>query len=329
MKKERNYLFDNLKLFLIILVVYGHILGEYTGKSGVIKSVFIFIYFFHMPLFIFVSGFFSKNIEKVKKDSIKDLLMPYIVFNILLSIYQRNINFNILQPGWTMWYLLSLFFWRYFFKYVIKMRYVVLISFIVALLIGGVNNIGTYLSLSRTIAFLPFFLLGYYTKDEHLKRLKSYPIAISIIGLVLSFLIAVVLGKYKQMDLRLLYLAHPYKIFKITFLTGVLYRLTIYIIMLLSSIFIIRLIPDKKLNISRFGENTMNVYLGHIYFIKTVVKITPRYTNKVTFFIVTLVVSIGIVLILSLPIFERIYNYFFLRERQTNRYREEQYLEMK
>ena len=294
MKKERNYLFDNLKLFLIIFVVYGHILGRYLGESGVIRSVYIFIYFFHMPLFVFVSGFFSKNIEKVRKNSIKDLLIPYIVFSVILSIYDKNINFNILQPGWTLWYLLSLFFWRYSLKYISKIKHGILISFIAALIVGGISEISTFLSLSRTITFLPFFLLGYNTKEEHLRKLKSYPMAISVVGLGLCFLIAVILAKYKPIDVKLLYLAYPYKTFKMTFLTGIIYRLAIYIIMLLSSIFIIRLIPDKKLSISRFGKNTMNVYLGHIY--------------------------IGIVLILSLPIFERIYNYFFLKERRNSSY---------
>ena len=64
--KERIALWDNLKFILIILVVIGHLADEFTAKSDVYKSVFLFIYTFHMPLFIFISGLFhsEKNIVK-------------------------------------------------------------------------------------------------------------------------------------------------------------------------------------------------------------------------------------------------------------------------
>lgn len=329
MQKERNYLFDNLKLFLIICVVYGHVIERYINNSGMIRSVYMFIYFFHMPLFIFVSGYFSKNVEKVRKNAIKDLLIPYIVFNIILSIYDKNLNFDIFLPGWTLWYLLSLFFWRFLLKYISKIKYGILISFIVALIIGGINNVGAYISLSRTITFLPFFLIGYYTKEEHLRKLKSYPMIFSILGLVGCYAIAVILAKYKLIDYKFLYLALPYKSFKMTFSIGILYRLATYIMMLLSSVFIIRLIPSKKLNITKFGQNTLIIYLGHIYFIKKWGGIVPPYNSKITILYVSLIVAIGIVLILSLPIFERIYNYIFLKEGRNNSYIEEIHQEVK
>ena len=56
--KERIVLWDNLKFILITLVVIGHLADEFTAKSDVYKSVFLFIYTFHMPLFILISGLF-------------------------------------------------------------------------------------------------------------------------------------------------------------------------------------------------------------------------------------------------------------------------------
>lgn len=55
MNKQRLSYWDTLKGLLIILVVLGHC-G--TALSGGLLSA---IYAFHMPLFIVVSGYFSKK----------------------------------------------------------------------------------------------------------------------------------------------------------------------------------------------------------------------------------------------------------------------------
>ncbi len=46
--RERIYLYDNLKFFLIFAVVLGHSLGDFLEGNNLFKSVFIFIYAFHM-----------------------------------------------------------------------------------------------------------------------------------------------------------------------------------------------------------------------------------------------------------------------------------------
>ena len=63
MNKERDYFFDNLKAVLIFLVVLGHFLLPIRGDNPlvVVKRL---IYVFHMPLFVFISGYFAKKIYK-------------------------------------------------------------------------------------------------------------------------------------------------------------------------------------------------------------------------------------------------------------------------
>ena len=82
MGKTRIAYWDNLKGILIALVVLGH-----TGTALGDKWLSV-IYAFHMPLFVFVSGYFSR-----KKDSFWDstmrLIILYLIFNtayILLDI---------------------------------------------------------------------------------------------------------------------------------------------------------------------------------------------------------------------------------------------------
>ena len=67
MKKERIYLWDNIKFILIFLVVLGHFADFHTATSLNMRRLFFYIYIFHMPLFIFISGLFSKKTINEKK----------------------------------------------------------------------------------------------------------------------------------------------------------------------------------------------------------------------------------------------------------------------
>lgn len=82
MNKERDYFFDNLKAVLIFLVVLGHFLLPIHGES-VLVVVKRLIYVFHMPLFVFVSGYFAKKIYKNGQYNFKKILYlikAYIIF---------------------------------------------------------------------------------------------------------------------------------------------------------------------------------------------------------------------------------------------------------
>lgn len=94
---------DSLKLFAIYLVVLGHVVlfGETDFYSN---PVWLYIYSFHMPLFMTISGFFSYKILKGEGDitkKFKQLIIPCITLGIIF--YVLNIN------GQNVWYLKSLF----------------------------------------------------------------------------------------------------------------------------------------------------------------------------------------------------------------------------
>ena len=73
--RERDYLFDNIKFFLIFLVVFAHLLEPKLGDSTV-KAAYNVIYSFHMPVFIFVMGYFAKfNPAKI----LKSIVLPYVL----------------------------------------------------------------------------------------------------------------------------------------------------------------------------------------------------------------------------------------------------------
>ena len=80
--KKRNFYFDNVRFALIFLVVLGHFLGPLTNKGAFVATISMFIYFFHMPLFIFLVGLFTKNIERddYQEKIIRKSVIPYLIF---------------------------------------------------------------------------------------------------------------------------------------------------------------------------------------------------------------------------------------------------------
>lgn len=117
MAKERLAYFDNVKGVLIALVVIGHLL-EPCAKLGAEAlagfKVLDFIYMFHMPLFIFVTGLFSKSVFKQGRFRAE---VPLFYFAICFLMYTglmveklclgSEVSFNYLTlNGRIPWYLM-------------------------------------------------------------------------------------------------------------------------------------------------------------------------------------------------------------------------------
>ena len=83
-KKERaavpySCLIDNIKVLLIFLVVFNHIIAFNLVKvDTVVRYVWYAITIFHMPAFVFISGYLSKKPQNVLKN-FKNLLIPYVL----------------------------------------------------------------------------------------------------------------------------------------------------------------------------------------------------------------------------------------------------------
>ena len=116
-EKQRDLSIDTHKGFLIILVVLGHIIGSLHIFGG--GKIWNLIYTFHMPLFVLVSGYCSKRDNPNMLALVKPLIVFQIINVIILSILGHSFSLSyFLIPHWTLWYLLSLVFWRVILKYV-------------------------------------------------------------------------------------------------------------------------------------------------------------------------------------------------------------------
>ena len=84
---------DNLKALMIFCVVAGHILYVYTGSSGAAKGIYLFLYTFHMPVLIFLSGMFSRHtIREKKMEKVIEYVFVYVVMKFLEYIGDYLVN---------------------------------------------------------------------------------------------------------------------------------------------------------------------------------------------------------------------------------------------
>lgn len=313
--KKRYYLLDNLKVILIFFVVFGHVIEYYINYNSILMTLYIFIYIFHMPLFIFISGYLSKNFYKMKRKAIRNLLIPYIIFNMIwytaVYIGTRRAMFSVLYPGWTLWYLLSLFFWRITLKYLIKFKHILLLSFIAGVLVGLIPSIGSILSISRTIVFLPFFLLGYYTTEEHLEKIKSFKSEYAITGILVFLLVAIYIVKNDLFNYKFLYNSYSYNALEVSLFEGTIFRIFLYFGAIIFSICVINLVPRKEQFFSKIGKATMNIYVFHIYLVMLVYFFIPKWNIGLLQNILILISPFIIIFILSRKKINKVYDGLF------------------
>lgn len=56
LENKRIYWYDNLKFFLMVLVVLGHGADYGTSQYASFRFAYLFVYIFHMPLFLFIKN---------------------------------------------------------------------------------------------------------------------------------------------------------------------------------------------------------------------------------------------------------------------------------
>ena len=269
-RKRRVCLFDNIKFFLILTVVVGHFADIATAISPNYKSLFLFIYTFHMPLFIYLSGLFHKNksiLQKTLTYIILGYLSKLIIWLTKLLFFRIN-EFEFFSDSGLPWYMFALAMFipaSYLLRKVDK-ALLLAVSVTIACIAGYFDFIGDFLYLSRFLVFFPFYLLGQMTPKimlinlNKIKTVKIISAVILVLWLVLCFT-----STDSLYILRPLFTGrNPYSTEEAFRIAGFFYRLLCYLLTSIVSLSIICLIPRKKINyISDFGKNTLQVYFWH------------------------------------------------------------------
>lgn len=167
---------DSLKGFLIILVVLGHVIQK-SDVDFDHNIVFRYIYSFHMPLFMCISGFvcYSQTLGwKLVKKRFNQLMIPFLawaVISVCLAGEWTKLIQNILHPDTALWFLWVLFFITVLHvacamvskKWKIKEEWIVMIAVVVgcAMMVGLKFRLFGFQFI--TWYFL-FYCLGFYLR---------------------------------------------------------------------------------------------------------------------------------------------------------------------
>lgn len=305
-KPNREYLFDNIRGILILLVVLGHALEYFRLDNKVGEFLYVFIYLFHMPVFIFISGYFSKNLTKGRSTAVETFLVPYLLLNMILSLIMLAIGkidqFMILSPGWTLWYLYCMFIWRLLLPDLVKVRRILILSFIIGIFSGFLTEFGTYMAMARTLGFLPYFLAGYFTTPELVHRLRKIPFRRTIsFGIILFGLVNAYFWTKNNLPPELLWRDRAYAFFPVPLIQNILTIVFLYVIGFAFIFVFLALVNRKPHFFSAWGQRTLAIYLLHVYLVAPLVEFTQYLKDPVLHLVLLVIGSALIIFLLSRP----------------------------
>jgi fucose 4-O-acetylase-like acetyltransferase len=199
--RERDPFFDNAKFFAILLVVAGHSIVSLRDIRFA-HAAYLFVYTFHMPVFIVITGYFSRRFTfsggKARK-LLTNLAVPYVVFETAYSTYHwavghSKFEISLLDPYYLTWFLLALFAWRLSTPVWQQIRFPVAVAVVISLL-SGMSQLPGTLEMNRVFGLVPFYVLGLFLKPEHFEILKKRWAAVLgaltlIAGFAFTYLIA-------------------------------------------------------------------------------------------------------------------------------------------
>lgn len=299
---------------MLFLVVFGHLLECFSSTAG--DNVYRVIYSFHIPVLIFISGYFARfNRWKI----ISSLIYPYILFQVFYICFEGqlygipDIEIQFSTPTWLLWYLMALIWYYLLIPFIDSRRLfirgsVIAGAVLLSVLAGFFTDIGYFMTLARFFTFWPYFIAGYYlghpidVSDASIHKLfqkRFFRNAARIISVCLVCLLTLVVRYGTRFSKRVLYGSYPYKNAEYTPST----KIMLLLIGLIWIVFLLTVIPNVKIPLmSSIGGASLPVFLMHGFCV--------RLLNHYKFFsystleniLLALVISFGILLLFGNPV---------------------------
>jgi len=273
-KTTRDPWFDNAKMLLVTLVVVGHS-WELLPKTTLNLALYDFLYLFHVPAFVMVTGYLSRSFTYSRRNMgrlFSTVVVPYVVFEGALAAFRvevggEDLNLVFADPHWPMWYLAALCMWRLATP-VLKAVPAPLAVAVAISLLGGLA-VGDVFDTARTMGLLPFFVIGLLATPEHLQMLRR-PRARIAGGIAMATAFGLAFLIDGRMATEWLYWRASYAELDATFLEGTAIRLGLMVAATALALSFIALVPRGKHWFSALGAATLVVYLFHGFPIKAV-----------------------------------------------------------
>ena len=320
MQKKRDARYDYAKLFLISCVVMGHLGNRYADDSATVASIQFWVYLFHMPAFIFISGLFAKRTVREKQwTKAAGYVLLYIFFkflNYLVTGINKGFDsasINFFRENGIPWFALAMFWWFMITILIQKAdkRVVFAGAILAAVASGYFKQINSFLVIQRTINFYPFFYAGYAMDLKKLgERLtKTWVRVVSVALLAVSAFISFAYYDKIYYWRGLFRGLKAYSAIKkgMPYEWGGLWRLLAFVISFALAFAVLSVMPSIETFISRLGRQTLSVYVFHSACIALSLKHIPglsKWMRGGRLAVRCVILLVVIVLFTSLPIFE-------------------------
>ena len=194
MRGERLPYLDYARVFVMYLVIFGHLL---LNKDTTIRP---YIYSFHMPLFFLVSGMLHKDRGGIAwKKYWKTLIVPFLFFNLIFFIlwplcwkigiwgpskkfdgsnglipmylnygkeFFQNLIYGKAPPDGPTWFLIALLWCKILTDCICRHKWIAIVSLCALIVLIFYPPYRTYFRFGNAIMVLPFFYGGFRYKKE-------------------------------------------------------------------------------------------------------------------------------------------------------------------
>lgn len=313
MESERKHI-NVLKGTLIILVVIGHFGQTLTSVfpeniAYIQRGFMLFIYSFHMPLFMFVSGYLSTNLVKRRERAFKELLIPYILFQLVVGFCvlaltrSPSVFYNIFLPQMGAWYLMALFIFRTLMPDLTRIRCILILAVLLSIFACAFKDIGKEFAMNRVIGFFVYFCLGFYAKKVLIFNELNFKLNIWLSRIILVFALGafiIILKKYDVYSdgISVLTRSMPERF---GLLKGIIVNSASIIVAVFLGFVFINAIPKENKLLEYLGEDTMPLYLSHLLLYMAFAYLKDLFRCEMTVAIAIIMIAFSIVIFSSKP----------------------------
>lgn len=269
--------FLNLRFMLIVTVFVGNMIEPLIGRMDAMHSLYMWIFSFHMPLFVLVTGYFGKKnlAAPAGRKVLLQIGLQYLIFQSLYSALDvsyfrvNHIHHSFFAPYLLLWFLAGHAFWRLLMLAIRRWSVPaqLIFAFAAGIGVGYLQLDGVWFAIARTFVFFPFFVIGYHLKFETILRMyrkfaKSAAAVLSVaLLLVLGTLTVSLQPGWLYGSMTFMQLGQP------QWYDG-LYRAALYGLQIVSSLAFLGLVPFGMSRMTDWGRRTLYVFLLHGFIVR-------------------------------------------------------------
>lgn len=277
--------FLNLRFLLIVCVFVGNAIEPLIAQISSMHTLYVWIFTFHMPLFVFVTGYFAKSnlLGQPGRKLMLQIGLQYVIFQSLYSLLDmivfrvEHIRHSFFAPYLLLWFLASHLCWRLLLLAMNKWTPLqqLALSILLGVLVGYLQIDGLWFSLSRTFVYLPFFIGGYHFSFAFLEKILTRTTRLYLLALAGAVITAAALWG-NDLEAGWLYGNMTYgQMGHYEWHAGLL-RLGLYALQFIAGFAFLSFVPLQESRMTDLGRRTLYVFLLHGFIIR-IAAISPLY----------------------------------------------------